>query len=215
MDKKSLILVDIQNDFLSGGALAVPDGEQVVPTVNKLIDYFDDIYATKDWHPIDHGSFAKNHPDKNIGDFIDLNGIHQILWPEHCVQNTYGSELSKELNIHSISKVFTKGMDRTVDSYSAFYDNARKNSTGLGEYLKKVSIDTVYLTGLATDYCVKYSALDAVNLGFSTYLIEDCCRGINLTPGDIQNALDEMKEAGVIIIQSRDIQDQFSVKNGR
>lgn len=203
--KKALILVDIQNDFCPGGALAVNDGDKIVNVVNSIIDKFDNVIATQDWHPSDHVSFASNNQDKKVGDLIDLNGLSQVMWPNHCVQNSYGSEFVKELKTEKITKVFKKGTDLNVDSYSGFYDNDHKKSTGLGDYLKNEKINEVYITGLATDYCVKYTVLDALNLGIKTNLVIDAVRGVNLSPDDSENAIKEMEKAGAKIIKSSQI----------
>lgn len=200
--KTALILVDIQYDFLPGGALEVTDGDTIIPTVNSLQKCFDMVVSTQDYHPLDHGSFAANHPGKEPYDVIDLNGLEQVLWPVHCVQETRGAEFSDDLLTYRISKVFPKGEDPTVDSYSGFFDNGRRNSTGMGEYLKAESVDAVFVVGLATDFCVKYTALDALSLGFKTYLVEDATLGVNLQPGDVEKAIEEMRSAGVIVVQS-------------
>lgn len=203
--KKALIIVDLQNDFLPGGALPVPNGHEVIPVVNAVQHHFNFIVATKDWHPKDHGSFAVNHPGKKTGDVVTLNGIQQILWPAHCVQGTHGAEFAKDFDATRVTHVFHKGTDPTIDSYSTFFDNAHLRSTGLGEFLKEQGIDTVYISGLATDYCVKFSVLDARHLGFKVYVIEDACRGIELKPGDVEKSFQEMKEVGAKIIQSKDL----------
>ncbi len=200
---KALILVDIQNDFLPVGALAVPNGDQVIPVANAVQSKFDLVVASRDWHPRNHGSFAANHPGKKPGESIVLNGLDQILWPVHCVQNDKGAEIADKLNVGRVERYFMKGTHPEVDSYSAFFDNARKCDTGLGTYLKEKGVTEVYLLGLATDYCVKFSALDAQSLGFKTFLIEDGCRGVNLQPGDSEKALAEMKAAGVNLISSQ------------
>lgn len=198
----ALVIVDLQNDFLLGGALPVPHGDEVIPLANELQQCFDLVLATQDWHPPDHGSFAPNHPGKKPGDRIILDGIEQILWPVHCVQNTHGAEFAPSFDTSRIARVFHKGIDPRIDSYSTFFDNAHRRSTGLGEYLKERSVKNVYLLGLALDYCVNYSALDARQVGFNTYVIVDACRGIGLEPGDLDHALDEMKRAGTILLES-------------
>lgn len=199
---QALILVDIQNDFVPGGALAVPQGDQVVPVANRLIRRFDLVVATKDWHPANHGSFASQHPGANVGDIIDLGGVSQLLWPDHCIQDSTGAEFVAGLNTDAIGEVFHKGTDRTIDSYSGFFDNGRLQATGLADYLRQRHVTAVYLAGLATDYCVKFTALDAGQLGFATYLIEDACRGVGLQPGDVAKAIEEMDGAGVSIVTS-------------
>ena len=196
---KALILVDLQNDFLPGGALAVPDGDKVVPVANRVQEKFELIVATQDWHPANHGSFAANHPGKKLFEMIDLNGLPQVLWPTHCVQNQPGAEFAKDLNTTKIRKIFHKGTDPAIDSYSGFFDNGHRKATGLGDYLKAQGADEVYVLGLATDYCVKFTALDAVQLGFKTYFVEDASRGVNLNSSDVANAIAEMKKAGVTV----------------
>ena len=201
----ALILVDLQNDFLPGGALAVPNGDEVIPLADELQRRFDLVVATKDWHPPNHGSFAANQPGKKTGDRIILDGIEQILWPVHCVQNTHGAEFAPLFDTSRIAHVFHKGTERNIDSYSTFFDNAHRRHTGLADYLKKRSIKEIYLMGLALDYCVKYSALDARQLGFATYIILDGCRGIDLESGDSERALDEMKRAGAVLLKSSEV----------
>ncbi|HTM63232.1 MAG TPA: bifunctional nicotinamidase/pyrazinamidase [Gammaproteobacteria bacterium] len=205
MADKVLILVDLQNDFCEGGALEVPGGSEVIPLANKLQSYFELIIATQDWHPSNHTSFASNHPGHGIGDVVRTDKILQILWPDHCVQNTKGAEFHPELETKQIVKIFHKGVNAEIDSYSAFYDNEHLRATGLGDYLKQQGVTDVYILGLATDYCVKYSALDAVGLGFNVYVITDVCRGVDLAPGDIDAAINQMRASGVHIIQSEDV----------
>ncbi len=202
---KVLILTDIQNDFVPGGALAVAEGDAVVPVVNRLQPRFELVVATQDWHPTNHGSFAANHPGKRPGDVIELGGLRQILWPVHCVQNSPGAALVPGLDTRRVSRVFRKGTDPDIDSYSAFFDNGHRKATGLGDYLKEQGVTDVYLAGLTTDYCVKFSALDALALGFRTHLIEDACRGVNLQPDDVTKALAELKRAGVKLLRSEQL----------
>ena len=202
---KTLIIVDLQNDFLPGGALPVPRGDEVIPLANELQPRFDLVLATQDWHPPDHGSFAANHPGKKPGDRIMLDGIEQILWPVHCVQHTEGAEFTASFDTSRIARVFHKGTERNIDSYSTFFDNAHRRHTGLAHYLQKRGIKDIYLMGLALDYCVKYSALDARHLGLNTHVILDGCRGIELEAGDIDRALDEMKRAGAILLKSSEL----------
>ena len=198
---KALILVDIQNDFLPGGALAVTDGDQVIAVANRLMPKFDLVVATQDWHPTDHGSFASQHDGVEIGDSFILNGISQIAWPDHCVQNTSGAEFASSLNTDLIDCVVQKGTDREIDSYSGFFDNDQKTATGMGELLKKYGTTEVAVVGLATDYCVKFTALDSAKLGFKTKLILPGCRGVELQPGDIAGAVQQMRSAGVQIAE--------------
>jgi nicotinamidase/pyrazinamidase len=202
---RALIIVDLQNDFLPGGALAVPGGDEVIPLANELQRRFDVVLVTQDWHPPDHGSFAANYPGKKPGDRIMLDGIEQILWPVHCVRSTHGARFAPSLDTTRIAHVFHKGIDPRIDSYSTFFDNARRRSTGLADYLNERSIKDIYLLGLALDYCVKYSALDACQLGLNTHVVLDGCRGIDLQSGDLDRAVDEMKGAGATILQSGEL----------
>ena len=199
---KALLLVDLQNDFLPGGALAVPDGDAVIPVANQLQTVFPLVVATQDWHPPNHGSFAANHPGKKPFEQIILNGLPQILWPVHCVQGAPGAALAPGLKQNRIAKVFQKGTDPGLDSYSGFYDNGHRKATGMGEWLKGQGAQELYVCGLATDYCVKFTALDAVSLGFKTHLIEDASRGVNLQPNDVATAIQQLKQAGVVVVRS-------------
>jgi nicotinamidase/pyrazinamidase len=199
---KALILTDIQNDFCPGGALPVREGDLIVPLVNLLQPLFGLVVATQDWHPASHGSFAANHPGKHVGDVVELNGLPQILWPVHCVQNTPGADFHPLLDRRRIARVFHKGTDPEIDSYSSFFDNGHRKPTGLADYLKAQTVDEVFLCGLATDYCVKFSALDAVDLGFKTRVIHDACRGVNLQPGDVEKAIEQMQAKGVAVLAS-------------
>lgn len=184
----------------------MPNGNDIPPVVNRLQCRFDLVVATQDWHPANHGGFAANHPGKKPFDQIDLNGLPQTLWPVHCVQGTAGAELAPGLDRRRIAKIFQKGANRGIDSYSGFFDNGRRRATGMAEWLKTGGVTEVHICGLATDYCVKFTALDAVGAGFKTRLIEDASRGINLMPQDVNNAIAQMKRAGVIIEQSRDLE---------
>lgn len=204
-NKKALILVDLQNDFCRKGSLEVPDADEIIPLANRLQPYFDLVIATQDWHPKDHISFASNHPGHRAGEVLVFDEMPQVLWPDHCVEGSKGANFHGDLDIHRFAKIFHKGIDKNIDSYSAFFDNAHKRATGLGDYLHHQQVDDVYILGLATDYCIKYSALDAIRLGFSVYVIEDACRGVELKPGDIAGAIEKMVNAGVHIIQSKDI----------
>jgi len=206
---QALIIVDIQNDFLPGGALAAPDGNAVIPVANAAIRSAKDagslVVATRDFHPADHGSFASQHADRSVGQVIQLDGLNQTLWPDHCVQGSEGAEFPEELRTELIDRVFPKGEDPRVDSYSGFFDNDKRRSTGLGEYLRECGVTSVKILGLATDYCVKYSALDAIAEGFETTLLIDGCRGIDLNPGDVNSAIEEMRAMGVHITTSKEI----------
>lgn len=205
---KGLILVDVQNDFLPGGALPVPDGDAVVAVANRLMPAFDLIVATQDWHPANHRSFAANHANRRPGDLIKLGGRDQVLWPVHCVQNTPGSAFAPELATARFTRVFPKGTDPEIDSYSGFFDNGQVRSTGLGEFLRARGVTEIYVLGLATDYCVKATALDARRLGFVTYLVVDGCRGVNLAPGEVDRAIEEMRAHGVHEVHSTNVAER-------
>jgi nicotinamidase/pyrazinamidase len=205
---RALIIVDVQNDFVPGGALPTRNGHEVVPIINLIQSGFDLVVATQDWHPRAHGSFASNHRGRTPGEVIDLHGIDQVLWPDHCVQNSRGAELHPALDTERIDAIIRKGTDPEIDSYSGFYDNGRRKATGLAGYLREKGTTAVYVTGLATDYCVKYTALDAQRLGFRTFLVEDACRGVDLAAGDIEAAVEEMRSAGVTAVRSEDLSQQ-------
>ncbi len=200
-----LILVDIQNDFLPGGALAVAHGDEVIPIANALQPHFDHVVSTQDWHPRNHGSFAANHEGKTPGEVIELHGLSQVLWPVHCVQDTPGAAFADTLDTKRVARVFPKGTDPQIDSYSGFFDNGKRKATGLGDYLQDLPATAVYVMGLATDYCVKFTALDAKNLGFPTFLVRDGCRAVNLADGDEARAIAEMQQAGIEIVTSQEI----------
>lgn len=199
---RALIIVDVQNDFCPGGALAVKEGDQVVPVINRIAPRFDLVVASQDWHPANHLSFASQHPGKRPGERIELKGTEQVLWPVHCVQHSRGAELVSALDISLIEAVFRKGTDREIDSYSVFFDNARRKKTDLEEYLRLKGVRELWVTGLATDYCVKFSVLDALSLGFKTTLIQDACRGVELENGDVERALREMRTSGACLVTS-------------
>ena len=195
----ALILVDLQNDFMPGGALGVPGGDEVIEVAHRLIPQFDHVVLTQDWHPKDHQSFAANHPGHAVSDRIEVDGIEQVLWPVHCVEHTYGAAFADRLTFSCESKIVRKGTRPSIDSYSGFFDNGRRHETELSEFLKTLGVEAVTVMGLATDYCVKFTALDAVSLGFQTSMCLSGCRGVNLQPHDVADAIDEMKAAGVII----------------
>lgn len=205
MEKRALILVDIQIDFCPGGALEVENGHRVIPVANRLARQFDLVVATKDWHPANHGSFAANHPWRKPGQVIELNGLEQILWPMHCVQHTFGAEFATGLETDPIREIFYKGTDPQIDSYSGFFDNGKRRATGLGDYLQEKDVKEVYLVGLAQDYCIKYTALDATELGFVTYLVTDGTYPVNLEQEDGEKALAEMRRQGVKLVRSEEI----------
>lgn len=202
--KNALIMVDIQNDFCPGGQLEVPEGDKIIPVVNKIQVIFETIVATKDWHPKNHSSFASQH-HAAIGEVIDLNGIPQIMWPNHCIQDSWGAEFHAALQTGKIDKVITKGSNPLIDSYSGFFDNARLQKTELDSYLKQHEIGQIYICGLATDYCVKFTALDAKSLGYDVTVIIDACKGVNIHPDDVVKSLDEMTLAGIKLISSREL----------
>jgi nicotinamidase/pyrazinamidase len=198
-NQHALILVDLQNDFLPGGALGVPGGDEVIPLANRLMDDFEIIVATQDWHPPEHGSFAANHPGRHVFENIDLHGLPHTLWPVHCVQGTPGAEFAPDLDAGRITRVFRKGTRPEVDSYSGLFDNGRRHSTGLAEWLREQGVTRVTVCGIATDYCVKFTALDAVAEGFDVTLHLPACRGVDLQAGDIAAAVEAMREKGVRI----------------
>ncbi|HWB12903.1 MAG TPA: bifunctional nicotinamidase/pyrazinamidase [Pirellulales bacterium] len=202
VSQAALVLVDLQNDFLPGGALGVPGADHVIPLANRLQANFDLVVATQDWHPPDHVSFAANHPGKHVGDVIDVDGRPQQLWPVHCVQHSHGAALATGLDTGRIAHRIYKGTNPRIDSYSGFFDNARQHSTGLNEYLRSKGVTKVYLAGLATDYCVKFTALDARQLGFDVVVLRDACRGIDAVAGDVERAIEEASAAGVKILLS-------------
>ena len=199
----ALIIVDVQYDFLPGGSLAVKDGDQIIPLINKLQPYFDLVVATQDWHPAEHKSFAANHEGKEPGEAIELDGLQQVLWPVHCVQDSEGARLSDDLDQWKIDKVIFKGTNPMIDSYSGFFDNGKKQATELEEYLRSKNVQGVCVVGLAADYCVKFTAIDSVQLGFRTYVMSDATKAVNLNPGDYERSLAEMQEAGVFVIESK------------
>ncbi|MEM9490758.1 MAG: bifunctional nicotinamidase/pyrazinamidase [Myxococcota bacterium] len=205
MHSKALVLIDIQNDFCPGGSLAVPDGDQVISIANRMQKHFELIVATQDWHPANHGSFAANHKDKTPGQVIDLHGLEQVLWPVHCVQDSRGAQFVDELDMERVAQVFQKGTNPDIDSYSGFYDNDHRQSTGLTDYLRQQGVEDIYVMGLATDYCVKFTALDAIGDGFRVYLISDGCRAVELQPGDSAAAIEAMRSGGAAIINSGQI----------
>lgn len=197
---KALLLIDIQNDFLPEGALAVADGNEIIPIANGIQQYFDLVVATQDWHPAKHKSFAGNHEGKACFDVIELDGLQQTLWPNHCVQGSEGAAFSKELNMTKVEAIFRKGTEAGIDSYSGFFDNGHRKSTGLADYLRGRNISQVYIAGLAGDYCVYFSALDSIAEGFETFVMEDVVRSIK--PDDFKKAKAEIIEKGGKIINS-------------
>lgn len=197
---KALIIVDVQNDFLPGGALAVPEGDRVIPVINQLSQDFDLVFTTQDWHPSNHCSFAASHPNSKLGDITLIDGQQQILWPVHCVQDTPGAELASNLQPKLVTGRIHKGTNPRVDSYSGFFDNQRKRSTGLETLLYQHGARDLTIVGLATDYCVKATVLDACDLGFQVTVHETACRAVNLSPTDGEKALAAMKNGGAKIL---------------
>ena len=206
-DNSVLLVVDVQVDFCPGGNLSVPDGEKVVPVINRLSQAFERVVATQDWHPRNHVSFASNHSGAKPFDTIRGKEGEQILWPDHCVPGTAGAEFHPDLDTLSFDLIVRKGTDPTLDSYSAFFENDRKTPTGLHFYLEGLNVTTVYLTGLALDVCVFYSAMDALKLGFDTLVVEDACRGIDTPPGSLADRLEEMRTAGARILEAAELEE--------
>ncbi|WP_085906232.1 bifunctional nicotinamidase/pyrazinamidase [Kiloniella majae] len=202
--RDALLIIDLQNDFCTGGALAVPEGEAIVPVVNKLIERFPHALATQDWHPEGHLSFASSHEGQAPYGTVKLSYGEQVLWPDHCVQGENGSTLHKDLNKNALELILRKGFRKEIDSYSAFYENDKTTSTGLTGYLKEREIERVFLCGLATDFCVYYSAIDAIKQGFETFVIADACRAIDLD-GSLAKAMTHMRESGVEILSSDEL----------
>lgn len=200
---KALLLIDIQYDFLPGGALPVPDGDAIIPVVNTLQPHFELVAAAQDWHPAAHKSFASSHPGRKPFEVIELHGLRQTLWPDHCIQGTPGAEFSEQLDRNRIEAIFRKGTDQEIDSYSGFYDNGHLRSTGLAGYLRDKKVEAVYLTGLAGDICVFLTAMNSLEEGFETYIIEDATRPIN--EEDFRKNMQEFTAQGGKIIQSKDI----------
>jgi nicotinamidase/pyrazinamidase len=203
-EKDVLLVIDVQNCFVPGGSLAVPNGNEVVPVINRIARSFPHVVLSQDWHTPDHVSFASQHPGKKPFEVIDLAYGKQVLWPEHCVQGSEGAALVKELDIPKAELIVRKGYHKDVDSYSAFLEADRKTPTGLGGYLKTRGMKRCFVAGLATDFCVGWTAIDARKLGFEAYVIEDACRGID-TGGSLAKAWADMKKAGVKRIKSDDL----------
>ncbi|MDB5246349.1 MAG: bifunctional pyrazinamidase/nicotinamidase [Segetibacter sp.] len=197
---KALLLIDIQNDFIPGGSLAVPGADEIIAICNELQQKFEVVVATQDWHPKNHKSFAANHTGKNVFEVMDLNGLPQVLWPNHCIQGSSGAEFSKELNMNKVEAIFRKGTDPEIDSYSGFYDNGHRKTTALADYLKGKKVTEVYIAGLAADYCVYYTAKDAIQEGFSTYIVEDAVRAID--PEGFEKAKEDIISKGGKIVNS-------------
>lgn len=205
---RALLIIDVQSDFCDKkGALYVPKGEEVVPVCNRLMvdGKFNIIIATQDHHPKNHGSFISQHPDKKVGDLIDLNGVQQIIWNDHCIQGSDGATFHKNLLQGKFTAIIRKGTNKEVDSYSAFADNKKGNTTGLHGYLQELKVNELVVAGVATEYCVRFSVVDAISNGYKVSVVEDGCRAVNLKPDDGQKAFDEMSKAGAQIVKSENI----------
>lgn len=200
---KVLLIVDVQNDFLPGGSLAVAGGDTIVPVINGIVNRFDLVVATQDWHPRGHKSFASNHPGQEPFAEIDLHGLPQTLWPDHCVQGSAGAEFPAQLEARPIETIFRKGTDTEIDSYSGFYDNGYRKSTGLADYLRGKDVKHVYVTGLAGDICVYFTALDALKEGFATSLVLDGCKPLD--EAAFEGKLVELRNKGATVTTSAQI----------
>ncbi|WP_318342357.1 bifunctional nicotinamidase/pyrazinamidase [Acinetobacter sp. 16] len=199
-----LIVVDVQNGFTPGGNLAVANADEIIPKINQLAQKFEHIVLTQDWHPVQHISFADNHPNKKPFETIELDYGRQVLWPKHCVQGTHDAEFHPHLNIPTAQLIIRKGCHQNIDSYSAFMEADRKTPTGLNGYLREHQINTVFIVGIATDFCVAWTAIDAAELGFDTYVIEDACKAIDLN-GSLQQAWQDMSQKSVHRIEASSI----------
>lgn len=204
----ALLIADLQNDFMPGGALAVREGDLTVPVANRVMERFSSVYAVQDFHPSDHQSFVTEHPGRRVGDVIDLDGVPQVLWPPHCVQGTPGQAFHPDLDTSHIARVFHKGTNPRIDSYSAFFDNAHKQDTGLGSFLKGLGVEEVTVLGLATDYCVRATCLDALSLGFRVNVVPEGCRAVDLEAGDGERTLRELEAAGARLVTEQHAADR-------
>lgn len=205
-ERCALLVVDVQNDFCPGGALGVPDGDSVVGVVNRLTRHFRHVAFTQDWHPADHVSFASTW-GKPVHEVVDTEGIPQVLWPDHCVQGTSGAAFHPGLRVEAASIILRKGMQSRLDSYSALFENDRSTPTGLEGWLRGVGVTTLWLTGLATDYCVYFTAVDALHTGFEVVLVEDAVRGVDVPAGNVERVTRELKDLGVTFVRSRVLGD--------
>jgi len=202
--RTALLVIDVQNDFIPGGQLAVPEGDLIVPLINRLAGQFKQVVIAQDWHPAGHASFASSHPGRQPYDVIQLPYGEQTLWPDHCIQGSRGAEFHSGLDLPHAQLVIRKGCNPDIDSYSAFLEADRVTTTGLAGYLKERGIDTVYMVGLALDFCVMFSALDARASGFNAFVVLDACRAIDLN-GSLAAAIERMQVAGVGLIQSTEL----------
>ena len=202
--RTALLVIDVQNDFIPGGQLAVPEGDLIVPLINRLAGQFKQVVIAQDWHPAGHASFASSHPGRQPYDVIQLPYGEQTLWPDHCIQGSRGAEFHSGLDLPHAQLIIRKGCNPDIDSYSAFLEADRVTTTGLAGYLKERGIDTVYMVGLALDFCVMFSALDARAAGFNVFVVLDACRAIDLN-GSLATAIERMQVAGVVLIQSTEL----------
>lgn len=206
---QALLIIDVQNDFCPGGKLAVPEGDEIVPIINTLLPCFEQVIQTQDWHPQDHSSFASNHKNKSAYQTVSMDYGEQVLWPDHCVQGTHGAEFHPDLKTNDTRMIVRKGFRKEIDSYSAFFENDHQTKTGLDGCLSSLGIKQLFICGLATDFCVKWSALDARKLGYTVYLVDDGVKAINLN-GSEAAAINEMKKAGVKFISSDSVRRELS-----
>lgn len=201
---KALLIIDVQNDFCPGGALEVPDGDQIIPVINGLSETFDTVIQTQDWHPAGHSSFASSHSGKDPFETVEMSYGPQVLWPDHCVQGSEGADFHPDLQTDRNQLIVRKGFRKEIDSYSAFFENDNTTSTGLTGYLRQRNIDTLYAVGLATDFCVKWSVLDGIKEGFNLFVVEDAVKGIDLD-GSVDQAWAEMLDVGAQKVTSEDL----------
>ena len=202
LKRSVLLVIDIQNDFCPGGRLEVNNGDKIVPVINRTSSLFPRVVATQDWHPKDHVSFARNHNGKKYFDTIRIGDIDQVLWPDHCVQGSKGADFHSAIDDSQFNIILRKGTRKELDSYSAFFENDRKTSTGLEYYLRGLGVVDVYISGLATDFCVFYTAMDAIKLKYNTFLIEDAVKGVNFPEGSVEKAKQTMSSAGINFVYS-------------
>lgn len=202
---RALLVIDVQNDFMPTGSLPVVDGDAVVPVANALMPHFALVVATQDWHPANHGSFAINHAGHVPGDVIELGGVPQVLWPPHCVQDAAGASFHSGLDVAGIDHVVRKGTDPGIDSYSGFYDNRHLKATGLDSYLRERRVDAVVIIGLATDYCVRATVFDALELEYAVTLVGDGVRAVDVASGDGERAIKEMRAAGAAVARAAEV----------
>jgi nicotinamidase/pyrazinamidase len=197
--KRCLIITDVQNDFCPGGTLAVAGGDRIIPVINEISSRFDKVVATQDWHPLNHVSFASTHK-RSPFEAINIEGVQQVLWPDHCVPGTFGADFHRDLDLRKVDLIIRKGTDPLIDSYSTFLENDKTTETGLRYYLQGLGVTDLFLTGLATDYCVYYSAVDARNFGFRVSVILDATRGVDFPAGNVDRAVEDMKKRGIRIL---------------